>query len=218
MASLAGLASASHALSTCSICQADSPKAFKPTMRELPFRVWKERRRVVSSALSWGAVRSWAIAAWPWVTTSAASSRKISSNSSSKPSMAAWLAEGAGLLIALLSGLGAAASPKLSAVLGKSKAMLASSTGSAAEGSGSAKSVIWSLVVASNKVLEGRSSGVVLTLHSSGVMTVSGVFCVALAALPGCTGRSASVAGVPASCVAVLMRPMRGLSSWLSLS
>ncbi len=78
---LAGFSSFSHLFSTCSHCHATSPRSMRPTMRPLPFSVWKPRRIVVSDSRSCGE--------WPSVsrldaivaTTSLASSRKISRSS-----------------------------------------------------------------------------------------------------------------------------------------
>ena len=78
-----GFCSASHALSSCSMDQAASPKLFSPTMRELPFRVWNALRKVVCSLKSPGAACKADTAPRPFSTTSRASSRKISSSSSS---------------------------------------------------------------------------------------------------------------------------------------
>ena len=42
---------------TCSISQATSPRSISPTMRPLPFSVWKPRRIVVSASRSSGCLR-----------------------------------------------------------------------------------------------------------------------------------------------------------------
>ena len=82
-ASVTGFCSGSQAFSNCSMAQAASPNSARPTMRELPFRVWKARRRVVCTARSPGSADSARTASSPASTTSQASSRKMSSRSSS---------------------------------------------------------------------------------------------------------------------------------------
>ena len=80
-------ACARRALNSCSHDQAASPKSRKPSMRELPFRVWKARRTVVMSCALSAALCSRSIAAPASLMTSRASSTKMSriSGSSSSP-------------------------------------------------------------------------------------------------------------------------------------
>ena len=82
-AGVAGLPSASQPLSRRSIAQAASPKEASPTIRPLPLRVWKARRRLVNgSVLALSASRA-LMAVRALSMTSAASSRKMSRRSSS---------------------------------------------------------------------------------------------------------------------------------------
>ncbi len=70
-----GFSSCSHLFITCSIDQATSPSWNSPTMRPLPFRVWKLRRMVVMASCCCGSVRSTSIFCSMAASTSTASSR-----------------------------------------------------------------------------------------------------------------------------------------------
>src|ERR1044071_5380256 len=82
-AGLASRFSSSHRFMSCSISQATSPRSIRPTMRPLPFSVWKPRRMVVSDSRSSGCLRHTGSVASMRCSTSAASSRKIARSSAS---------------------------------------------------------------------------------------------------------------------------------------
>ena len=100
-------ASARRALYNCSQAQAASPKSFRPTMRELPLRVWNARRTVEMDSKCCGSSASFSRLSRALAMTSSASSKKTSSISSSS---AVAVADTAGAAAIGAGGVGAAKS------------------------------------------------------------------------------------------------------------
>ena len=82
-AGVAARASPSHAFMTFSTAAAPSAKLSRPTMRPLPFKVWKERRSMVRVCWLDGSARAAGKVSATSASTSCASPIKISSNSAS---------------------------------------------------------------------------------------------------------------------------------------
>ena len=152
---LAGLNSASQAFITCSRAQAASPNSFRPTIRELPLRVWNARRRVVISGISPGWVARLVSATRPPSNTSRASSRKMSSKSSSTTGSSAT----AGAAVGGSGSVILTSSAKAPAPASASEAATADAASRAARAKGSfAAKVAWSANTSSFWVRSAKSS------------------------------------------------------------
>ena len=86
---------------TCSTSHATSPRSISPTMRPLPFSVWKPRRMVVRISRSCGCAWLFASSASMVASTSPASSRNTPSNSASTSGRAAAALAGAAICCVL---------------------------------------------------------------------------------------------------------------------